>query len=104
MAREAELVEAAKRVFSSPFDGVLRIEPEGAPAIWIDGRAAPAAVCFAAPPDAEAICVWRGGWEAIMRILEEERTLGPAFISARLAISGDMSVMARLRLAKAAHG
>ena len=41
MAREAELVEAAKRVFSSPFDGVLRIEPEGAPAIWIDGRAAP---------------------------------------------------------------
>jgi hypothetical protein len=103
VTRDSEL-GAAAAAFTSPFDGVIRIEAEGLRPIWIDGRASPPAIGFAAPEAATGVCVWRGARETIMRILEEERALGPAFISGRLAIAGDMSVMARLRLSKAPRG
>lgn len=95
-----DLAKAAATVFTKPFGGVLRLEPDGAPAVWIDGRCSPPQAS-AAPPsgtDAAPVCVWRAPHDTLLHILEGERLLIGAFVSGRLSIAGDMSIMARLQL------
>ena len=93
------LASAAAVAFRTPFGGCIRIEPN-------DGDAAPPAVTDDAPKAADEgrMCVWRASADTLARIFEGERLLGSAYVSGRLSISGDMSVMARLQLERPARG
>ncbi len=93
-----ELKAAAATAFAEPFGGVLLLAPEEGRGVWIDGRAAPPEIKASAPKDEPAHCAWRGARESLLRVLESERAFESAFLSGRVSISGDMSIMARLRL------
>ncbi|MEE9328785.1 MAG: hypothetical protein V3V30_01500 [Parvularculaceae bacterium] len=98
-----ELLKAAGNYFPTKFDGVIRIEMDGAiDSIWVDGRVSPPSVSTKAPANlASAFCLWRGQKEIFARVFAlEERRLESAFIAGRVQISGDMSVMARLEPAE----
>ncbi len=87
----------AASAFKDGFGGVLRIEPSDGPSFIIDGRSE---ICEVGPaaPDTIADCGWRAATETLIRIFEGGRALEGAYLSGRLHISGDMSVMARLVL------
>ena len=90
------LEAAAKKAFAAPFGAVLKLAPdEGAP-LWIDGRASPPKLSSAAPDGKEADCLWRGAGDALIRAMAGARAFESAYVSGRIAVSGDMSVMARL--------
>lgn len=96
MSAMTALMTAASGVFQQGFAAILRIDPgDGAP-FDIDGRGAR---CVIAPagelaPD----CLWRADADTLLRIFEGGRALESAYLSGRLKIAGDMSVMARLVL------
>jgi hypothetical protein len=92
------LIAVAAGAFQKPFGAILEIAPEAAPAFFIDGRGATCAVLTTAPESAAAACVWRAGADTLARIFQGGRALESAYLSGRLKISGDMSVMARLIL------
>ena len=93
------LIDAAARAFVAGFDGVLRIEPEGAPALIVDGRGTTCVVRLAAETENETpTLIWRAGADTLQRLFEGGRALDAAYVSGRLRIAGDMSVMARLIL------
>lgn len=106
MTASDELFSAASRSFSSAFGGVIRLEPDGAPPLWIDGRTDRPQISHGAPQgdDPAGQCVWRASRDTLIRILEGERLLGGSYVSGRLTIAGDMSVMARLSLEPAGRG
>ena len=92
-----ELKALAEKAFTKPFGAVLEITPDQGEPVWIDGRKTPPAIMTKAPkktPD----CRWCGARESLLRALESERATGSAFVSGRISISGDMSVMTRLQL------
>ena len=92
------LAGAAKKSFAAPFGAVLKIAPEARPPLWIDGRADPPAVSGEAPKDADAACIWRGAEDSLIRALNNDRAFESSYVSGRITVSGDMSVMARLHL------
>ncbi len=95
----APLIETAGKAFASPFGAVLELRPDGADAIFVDGRVDPPAVAAAPPADkAGGDCVWRCSADVLRRALTSNRAVENAVINGRLAIAGDMSVMARLNL------
>lgn len=102
-AREPDdLLAAARKAFARPFGAVIRLEPDSGATLWVDGRGTAAAVS-AAPPAAAlegeaGVCVWRASRETLIRIFEGERLLASSFVSGRLSVAGDMSVMTRLQL------
>lgn len=89
---------AAAGAFRKSFGAVLEIAAEGAPSFFIDGRDEACGVLAAAPADAVPACIWRAAPDTLTRIFEGGRALESAYLSGRLKISGDMSVMARLIL------
>ncbi|MEL7489812.1 MAG: SCP2 sterol-binding domain-containing protein [Pseudomonadota bacterium] len=93
-----DLVSAAGKIFAHRFDGVIKVHLEDGDPIWIDGRKQPPLILKDAPPDTEPDSVWTLSCETMRRVLDGERALESAFISGRLSIRGDMSVMARLKL------
>ncbi len=94
------LIEAAGKAFSSPFDAVLELRADANDPIFVDGRVNPPAVATPPPKDkAAADCVWRCPADTLRRVLTSNRAVENAVINGRLAIAGDMSVMARLSLA-----
>jgi len=96
-----ELLAKAGGYFRHRFDGVIRIEIDNASsAIWVDGRSEPPVVGTGAPQNVSSdFCLWRTSKETLMRVLSPEtRRLEGAYIAGRLAISGDMAVMARLEI------
>ncbi len=92
------LTAAAAAAFRQGFGAVLEIVAEGATPFFIDGRGETCAVVAAAPAGAVPACVWRAAPDTLARIFEGGRALESAYLSGRLKISGDMSVMARLVL------
>ena len=93
-----DLIAAAEKAFTSPFGAVLHLAPETGAALWIDGRAERPAVMTSAPGNDAALCVWRAPRDSLIRALSGERAFESAFVSGRIAVSGDMSVMTRLTL------
>lgn len=93
-----DLIVAAEKAFTAPFGAVLHLAPETGAALWIDGRAERPAVSKTAPENTAALCVWRAPRESLIRALSGERAFESAFVSGRIAVSGDMSVMARLTI------
>lgn len=100
--QEDELARAAEKAFRSPFGAVLQLAPKTGAALWVDGRSEIPAVLTEAPkrtPENEAaLCTWQGQRESLVRALSGERGFESAFVSGRIAISGDISVMARLKI------
>lgn len=93
----SDLRTAANATFTKPFGAVLEIRPSDAPAIYIDGHNAPPTISDT-PLQQAADCVWHADDDVLGSVLRGERALDRAFISGRLVITGDMSVMARLNL------
>lgn len=100
---EGTLFEAAKKAFNEPFGAVLELRPETSAPIFVDGRPSRPLVSDRPPADAKngADCVWRCPDDIMARVLVSKRAIESAVINGRLVIAGDMSVMARLRLASA---
>jgi len=99
-SQAADLSEAAKRCFATPFDGVLRIECKGdGSSLWIDGRPEQPVISEQAPRDvSDRFCLWRGDAVTLVSVLSGQRRLETAYTAGQLKISGDMAVMARLEL------
>ena len=100
MNTDASLSEGAASAFRAGFGAVLRIEPDVLGALVIDGRGETCRVLAAheaaglPPPDA----TWRANADTLTEIFARRRALEAAYLSGRLQIAGDMSVMARLIL------
>ncbi|MEM8935792.1 MAG: SCP2 sterol-binding domain-containing protein [Pseudomonadota bacterium] len=95
-----EILDIATRAFIAPFDAVLMLDvTDGAP-IWVDGRSDPPLAALEAPADAAVTCAWRASERAMKRILDGERAIESAYVSGRLVVAGDMSVMARIKVEK----
>lgn len=106
------LTSLAAKAFRAPFGGVLQIEIDGDGAIIVDGRASPPSVtpqATAQPPAASGgavktqdpaigVCIVRGRKDILRRAFESERQFVAAYVSGRLAICGDMSVLARAEM------
>lgn len=105
-ASNDSLRKAAAKAFTGAFAGLLKLEPEDAPALWIDGRKTSPKLSADPPADADsaATCVWRASQDTLLHVLEGERQLTGAYVSGRLSIAGDMSIMARLHLEQSARG
>lgn len=108
----------AANCFTAPFDGLLTIichgekpfrpgtdtrDPTPFCTLAIDGHQTPPVVTIRehgqtddAPQPGKL--TWRVSREVLQRIFLGDRQLSGAFIAGRLLISGDMAVMARLRL------
>jgi hypothetical protein len=97
---DEDLRRAAAAAFREGFGGVIRIEPDGARPFWVDGRGEAPIIAESEPPGLHeaGCCRWFAAPAALLRLFEEQRSLGPSFISGRLSVVGDMSVMARLKL------
>ncbi len=91
------LAVAAAAAFKRGFGATLRIEPAHAASFDIDGRGE-FCVIVPSPPTVRPDCVWSASAETLMRIFSGGRALESAYLSGRLRIAGDMSVMARLIL------
>ena len=92
------LKAAAEKAFTAPFGAVLKIAPEDGGPLFVDGRKTPPAICTSAPEGDEASCQWRGAREALIRVMSSARAFESAYVSGRITVSGDMSVMARVKL------
>jgi hypothetical protein len=90
-------MDAAAQAFAEGFGAILEIIPTDGPPFHIDGRGTTALVC-AGPSVAPAQCAWSAPLDDLRRIFEGGRALESAYLSGRLKIGGDMSVMARLKL------
>jgi hypothetical protein len=95
-AADGSLMRAAANAFLERFDGVIAIIPTASEPFHIDGRGERAEIVAGAPDGAD--CVWRASDDVLMRIFEGGRAFESAYLSGRLKISGDMSVMARAHL------
>ncbi|MEK7265535.1 MAG: SCP2 sterol-binding domain-containing protein [Pseudomonadota bacterium] len=93
---DTELKLRAAKAFVGGFSGVIRIAPEGGVPFDIDGRKEVCAIVAAG--DAAPDCVWRASAETLTRVFEGGRALESSYLSGRLFVAGDMSVMARLVL------
>lgn len=93
-----ELKSLALKTFTKPFGAILELAPENGDAIWIDGNTSPPTILKKPPKKTPADCTWRGARESLLRALEGERAMSSAFVSGRVTLSGDMSVMARLQM------
>jgi len=91
------LKTAAQTAFQSPFDAVLKIVVADLGVLAIDGSHAPPRVQISEDHGGADIW-WRLKASALQKILSGEIDAANAFLSGRLRVTGDMSVMARLAL------
>ena len=91
---------AASSAFAERFGAVLKIIVGDGAVLSVDGNKAPPAVAVAKETSL-ADCCWRLSADAFEKILCGEVDPANAFLSGRLRVTGDISVMARLTLADA---
>ena len=99
-----DLYPRAEKYFQQSFDGIIRIElKDDSSSMWIDGRQTPPVISEQAPPNVGgSFCLWRATKETVARIFSPGgRQLEAAYIAGRLNISGDMSVLSRLKIGPA---
>ncbi|MEM1397185.1 MAG: SCP2 sterol-binding domain-containing protein [Pseudomonadota bacterium] len=94
-SRRAHLMTLAEDIFDVGFGAVIEIGAHELEPFFIDGRGEKATVISDAP---SADCTWRGPEETLVSVFQKNRALQNAYLSGRLVIGGDMSVMARLTL------
>lgn len=94
---DVDIKAAAAKACEAGFSGIIRVAPEGGEPFDIDGRKEICAIIDASTNEVPD-CVWRASSETLTRIFEGGRALESAYLSGRLCIVGDMSVMARLVL------
>lgn len=95
----AQLIEAASLAFTRAFQGVLKIEPDGQAPFWIDGRTGQPFITQTEPAGIDSgLCIWAGSARSLKRSFDGERAVENSYISGRLSIHGDFSVMARLKM------
>ncbi|MEL6370509.1 MAG: SCP2 sterol-binding domain-containing protein [Pseudomonadota bacterium] len=95
------LLEGAASVFARGFNAVLEIVPEGDAAFFVDGRQDECRILTDLSGDIspeEVTTRWRASADTLNRIFQGDRAFERAYLSGRLMISGDMSLMARLHL------
>ena len=92
-----DLAKTAERAFKRAFAGFIKIESES-DVLWVDGHVSPPAIRKNPPKKPDPLCIWRSASDTMRRVLEGERALESSYVSGRLKISGDMSVMARLEM------
>ncbi len=97
-AAKDPLYAAAEKAFAAPFGAIVELRAEDGDSLWVDGRQDPPQLLAAAPENGGPACCWRGPKETLQRALATARAFDSAFLSGRLAVAGDMSVMARLQL------
>ena len=93
-----ELLESAKKALTKPFGAVIKLAPVDHTPVWVDGRTTPPAISLNVPDGNPGDCTWHGALDALEQALESERAFENAYLSGRITISGDMSVMARLTM------
>jgi len=91
-----ELKEAAKKFFAASFNGVLKLAPPEQAPLWVDGHQSPPEVSLTPPAKTEADCTWHGASEILQQALFNIRSFESAYISGRVTISGDMSLLTRI--------
>ncbi|MEM8771919.1 MAG: SCP2 sterol-binding domain-containing protein [Pseudomonadota bacterium] len=97
-----KLRAAAHAAFKAPFAAVLKLSSNENASLWIDARQNPPQISSAPPSGVkQADCEWRAAPDVMARALSSERAVESAVINGRLVISGDMSVMARLKIGDA---
>jgi len=94
---ESDVKTLAGKAFRTGFSGIIRVVPDDGDAFDVDGRGEICSICDNAAGGAPD-CIWRANSETLTRIFEGGRALESAYLSGRLRIAGDMSVMARLLL------
>jgi len=92
------LTQSAKKTLTQPFAAVIKLAPEDQTPVWIDGRTDPPVISSEVPKGVSADCVWSGALDTLVPALDSERALESAYLSGRITISGDMSVMTRLTM------
>ncbi len=95
----SSLLAHAEKAFARGFAGIIELKPDDGSSVWVDGRADQAIASTTQPKNQTPDCVWRGAPDALIQALESEKALDSAYLSGRLFISGDMSVMTRLSMA-----
>lgn len=98
-APDDPLSVAARRAFVLPCNAVIKLAPETGAPLFVDARRDPPVISGALPDGCrEADCEWRAAADILTRVLGSNRAVENAVINGRLAIAGDMSVMARLTI------
>ncbi len=107
-APDPELLAAAAKAFTTPFEAVLKLVPEGGAPVWVDGRKSPPTVSADAPgetdhnaKDGTLDCAVHGRLESLRRAIASERAFESSFVSGRITVAGDIAVLARLTLSGA---
>ncbi|MEM6414408.1 MAG: hypothetical protein AAF720_07100 [Pseudomonadota bacterium] len=111
MADHKTLIESASKAFRYPFNGIIEIRPEGLTSFVVDGWQTPPTVTVLpskpvqdeTPPNHDKAApvgqlVWSASTETLQEIFARTNALESSYLSGRLVIGGDMSVMARLTL------
>lgn len=98
MTKGQTLISLADGAFRNGFGAVLEIAPTDSARFYIDGREASCRIQLTIPGGCKPDGVWRAGVDTLARIFEGGRALESAYLSGRIKIGGDMSVMARLVL------
>ena len=103
-----ELTQAAKEAFRNEFGAILEIRIKDVATLYVDGRRAPPRVSAERPKDAPenadadaapaGYAVWAASENTLREIFARKKALQSSYLSGRLSIGGDMSVMTRLQL------
>lgn len=92
------LIDAARGAFRRPFDAVVKVAPDDEAPFAIDGRKDPPVILVDPSAEEAGDITFYGAPDVLLRVFSGERALENAYVSGRLGIAGDMSVMARLAL------